>query len=95
LIAQANGVYMISKKQISGVLLAVSAASVFALTPVVASANHHHAKMIACAGVNACKGHSSCKTADNSCKGQNACKGKGVVKMSKGQCDQVGGTVAK
>jgi hypothetical protein len=81
---------MISTKKLAGVVIAIGAASMFALAPVVASAASHH--MVPCAGVNACKGHSSCKTADNACKGQNACKGKGVVSLSKSQCEQVGGT---
>jgi hypothetical protein len=83
---------MISTKKLAGVVIAVGAASMFALAPVVASASSHH-HMVQCAGVNACKGHSSCKTAENSCKGQNACKGKGVVSLTKAQCEQVGGTV--
>ncbi len=82
---------MISKKKLSGAVLALSAASIFAFTPAISAAASHHA--VKCMGVNACKGHSSCKTADNSCKGQNSCKGKGVVAMTKSQCDQVGGTV--
>jgi hypothetical protein len=81
---------MMSKKKLSGVALAIGAASLFALTPVVATAHtHHHVK---CVGVNACKGHSSCKTASNACKGQNACKGKGMVSVSKQTCEQIGGT---
>ncbi len=78
--------------KVAGLVLAIGAASVFALAPVVATA-HGEGKNVHCMGVNACKGKSSCKTADNACKGQNSCKGKGVVGMSKGACEQVGGTV--
>ena len=45
----------------------------------------------ACSGVNACKGKGACKSGSNGCKGKNACKGKGFVKMSKAQCDAIGG----
>jgi hypothetical protein len=80
---------MTTKKKLVGVVMAIGAASMFALVPVVASAASHHE--VKCSGVNACKGHSSCKTANNACKGKNSCKGNGVVAMTKSQCDQVGG----
>ena len=82
---------MNTKAKLTGMVLAIGAASVFALTPAVAH-NHHDGKMVKCMGVNGCKGKSSCKSTDNSCKGQNTCKGKGMVEMNKTQCDQVGGT---
>ena len=75
----------------TGVALAVGAASMFALAPAFA-ADANAAPMVQCKGGNACKGQSSCKTADNACKGQNACKGKGVSQMSKEDCEKAGGT---
>lgn len=83
-----------NKLQVTGVALAVGAASMFALAPAFA-AEATTAPMVKCQGGNACKGQSSCKTADNACKGQNACKGKGVVEMSKEDCEKAGGTVAQ
>lgn len=82
---------MITKAKLTGTILALGAASMFAMMPAVATASHL-GKDVHCMGVNACKGKSSCKTADNACKGKNSCKGKGSVSMSKKQCDQVGGT---
>lgn len=80
-------------KKIAGLALAIGAASVFALAPVAASAHMGSGKMVHCMGVNACKGKSSCKTTSNACKGKNSCKGQGTVLMTKGQCEQVGGSV--
>jgi hypothetical protein len=82
---------MISKKKLSGVVLAIGAASLFALTPAISTAASSH--MVHCSGVNACKGKSSCKSSSNACKGQNTCKGTGFVAMSKSQCEQVGGKI--
>lgn len=84
---------MISKAKLTGVMLAVGAASVFALTPAVAIAHKHH--KVACYGVNSCKGKGSCKTSENACKGKNSCKGKGVVKMSEKKCKEKGGTTTE
>jgi hypothetical protein len=83
-----------NKIKLTGVALAVGAASMFAFAPAFA-ADDASSSMIQCKGGNACKGQSACKTADNACKGQNSCKGKGVVKMSKEDCDKAGGTVAE
>lgn len=82
---------MNTKAKVTGLVLAIGAASVFALTPAVSNAAHG-GKEVKCYGVNACKGKSSCKTANNACKGQNTCKGKGFVAMNAKQCDQVGGS---
>lgn len=84
---------MISKAKLTGTLLAIGAATVFAMTPAVAAAAHD-GKNVHCMGMNGCKGKSSCKTADNACKGKNSCKGKGFVSMSKSMCDQIGGTMS-
>ena len=70
--------------------LAATAAALFALAPVSASASE---EKVHCMGVNACKGHSSCKTASSSCKGQNSCKGQGFVSVTRDVCDQLGGKV--
>jgi hypothetical protein len=81
--------FMITTKKLTGVVLAIGAASVFALAPAVSSAAD--AASVNCYGVNGCKGQGACKTADNSCKGQNACKGKGVMSMSAADCAKAGG----
>jgi hypothetical protein len=80
---------MNKKAKLTGVMLAIGAASVFALTPVIATAS---SSKVNCYGVNSCKGKSSCKTAQNACKGKNSCKGHGVVKMSAKRCAKKGGT---
>lgn len=80
-----------NKIQLTGVALAVGAASMFALAPAFAD-DSTAAPMVQCKGGNACKGQSACKTADNACKGQNACKGKGVAQMTKEDCEKAGGT---
>jgi len=79
-------------KLLGGSVLAVGAASLFALAPAFASMTPG-APMVQCVGGNSCKGQSTCHTATNSCKGQNSCKGKGVISMSKEDCDTAGGTV--
>ncbi|MDR3503206.1 MAG: hypothetical protein P4L79_11570 [Legionella sp.] len=81
-----------NKIKLTGAVLAVGAASMFALAPAFADDTASSAPMVHCKGGNSCKGQSSCKTADNSCKGQNSCKGKGVVKMTKEECEKAGGT---
>lgn len=86
-----KGSFMIKKTKLAGAVLAITAASVFALTPVASVAMGKH--KVNCYGVNGCKGKSKCKTPDNACKGRNACKGKGVMPMSKKMCDKKGGTV--
>ena len=72
----------------SSLALAATAAAMFALAPIGASAAED---TVHCTGVNACKGMSSCKTASSSCKGHNSCKGQGFVKVSAGVCEQLGG----
>ncbi|HEV2111395.1 MAG TPA: hypothetical protein VGT99_08580 [Gammaproteobacteria bacterium] len=82
----------IPQKTTRGLLLAATAASLFALAPLVTAADAGANANGACFGVNACKGKSSCKTANNGCKGLNACKGKGFVEeVSEGTCAQLGG----
>lgn len=75
----------------TGIALAVGAAAMFTLAPVMTA--NAHGKAVQCMGANACKGKGSCKTANNACKGQNACKGKGVVMKSAKGCKKAGGTV--
>lgn len=82
-----------NKIKLTGVVLAVGAASMFTLAPAFADDTVMSAPMVQCKGGNACKGQSSCKTADNACKGQNSCKGKGVAEMSQEDCEKAGGTV--
>lgn len=83
-----------NKLIVTGAVLAVGAAAVFAYAPAFAD-DAKTAPMIQCKGGNACKGQSACKTADNACKGQNSCKGKGVAQMTKEECDKAGGTEVK
>ncbi len=72
----------------TGVALAVTAATLFAIAPIAVHAGNDKGK---CMGVNSCKGHSACKTATSSCKGLNSCKGHGFLEMSKADCDTAGG----
>ena len=84
---------MKTAQKVTGLAIATTAAAMFAMTPMSASAaSHSSGKVGHCVGVNACKGTSSCKTANSSCKGQNSCKGTGFVSVDKGTCDQLGGT---
>ena len=85
---------MLKMKSVNGIALAMAAAGLFALAPLVASANSLEAK-VHCVGVNACKGKSDCKTASNACKGHNECKGHGFVAVPKKTCEQIGGKVEK
>ena len=49
---------------------------------------------VKCLGVNECKGQGSCGGPDgNVCAGQNSCKGKGWIKMTQGECADLGGEV--
>lgn len=82
------------KLQLTGAVLAASAASMFALAPAFAI-EVNSAPMVHCDGGNQCKGQSECKTANNACKGQNSCKGKGTVDMTKEDCEKAGGTVTE
>lgn len=79
---------MISKAKLTGMILAIGAASVFALAPAVSLALGNK---VTCYGVNGCKGKSSCKTANNACKGKNSCKGQGMKMMSAKACAKAGG----
>lgn len=79
---------MSSVKKTTGMALAMTAATLFAIAPISAQASSHSGK---CMGANSCKGQSSCKTASSSCKGLNSCQGKGFLEMSKAQCDEAGG----
>ncbi len=76
----------------TGVALAVAAASMFTLAPIVGTAYADEGASVKCYGVNSCKGKNDCKSATNSCKGQSACKGKGFLKMSSEEkCTEAGG----
>jgi len=63
----------------TGVVLAATAAALFATGTVLTLASSAEAAGVKCEGGNACKGQSACKTSSSACKGQNACKGKGWV----------------
>jgi uncharacterized membrane protein len=79
---------MNTAKKISGVALAATAATLFAIAPMNASAM----KSGKCVGGNSCKGQSACATATTGCAGQNSCKSHGWVKTTKQECDAAGGT---
>lgn len=78
-------------KTISGALVAVAAAGLFAAADLHTAAAAEPAK-VRCLGVNACKGKSECKTAA-ALKGQNACKGHGLLFLTKEQCKRRGGKI--
>lgn len=75
---------MITRKRLTGLVLATAAAGMFAAATVSSAAEQ---AKVECDGANACKGKSSCQTANNACKGQNSCKGKGKAEVSKADCD--------
>lgn len=81
---------MKSKIKLTGAVLALGAAAIFTVAPVIANAHSH---MVHCYGMNSCKGKGMCKTAHNSCKGKNSCKGQGMMKMSAKKCKMKGGTM--
>lgn len=81
-------------KNVTGIGLAVAAASIFAMAPVSAEEAGEEAQ-IHCYGVNACKGQNDCKTAENACKGQAVCKGHGFLAMTEKECAEKGGTVGE
>ncbi len=78
-----------SAKKVTGAALAVTAAALFSVAPMNASAGGH--KGGKCFGINSCKGQAACATATNACAGQNACKGQGWVKATKAECNEKGG----
>ncbi len=78
-----------SAKKVTGAALAVTAAALFSVAPMNASAGGH--KPGKCFGINSCKGQTACATATNACAGQNACKGQGWLKATKAECDEKGG----
>jgi len=84
---------MITAKKVSGFALAATAATMFAIAPMNASAGAHSAAK--CVGGNSCKGTSACATATTACAGQNSCKGQGWVKATKADCEANGGTIEK
>lgn len=80
----------------SAIVLASTAAALFAMGGVVTTVQAADDMSVHCAGVNSCKGTSDCKTAKNECKGMNSCKGQGWnSKASAKACTDAGGTVAK
>jgi uncharacterized membrane protein len=85
---------MMTRKKMTGLLLASTAAALFS-TAYIASAADKAATSadVKCSGINACKGTSECATASNSCKGHNSCKGQGWVHATKEDCEAKGGKV--
>jgi hypothetical protein len=80
---------MKTAKKISGVALAATAATLFAIAPMNVAANSHSSGK--CVGGNSCKGQSFCHTATTGCAGQNSCKGQGWIKATKAECTDKGG----
>ena len=73
----------------SGIALAATAATLFAIAPLnVTASGHTQGK---CIGGNSCKGQSFCHTATSGCAGQNSCKGQGWIKATKAECEEKGG----
>ena len=75
----------------SGLMLAMTAAALFAGAPVAHAGTGAKAQMGHCMGANACKGHGACKSAANACTGQNACKGQGFTEATAKDCKVAGG----
>jgi uncharacterized membrane protein len=85
---------MMTRKKMTGLLLASTAAALFG-TANIAAAAEGTAKSaeVKCMGINACKGTSECATASNACQGHNSCKGQGWVHASQEECIAKGGKV--
>jgi len=74
------------------VALAVAAAGMFSLAPMLASADAEEKANVHCYGINGCQGKNDCKSLFNSCKGQSSCKGKGFLNVaSEKDCHDKGG----
>ena len=85
---------MMTRKKMTGLLLASSAAALFGAANIAAAAEGTATSAeVKCMGINACKGTSECATASNACQGHNSCKGQGWVHASKEDCDAKGGKV--
>jgi uncharacterized membrane protein len=80
-------------KRTTGIALAIAAAGLFTIAPLMSMAADDDDAKVHCYGANQCKGKNDCKSADNACKGKSSCKGKGFLNMSEEECDKVGGTV--
>lgn len=85
-----------SKRRLTGTVLATAVALLFAGTIANAAGDSNGAPQVKCVGGNSCKGQSACKSASSSCQGQNACKGKGfVMAASVKECQTDGGKPEK
>jgi len=78
-------------KKLSGLAIASAAAAIFAVTPMMASAEADKVD-IKCTGINDCKGQGACKSKSNACAAKNSCKGKGWIHGTEKQCKDMGGT---
>ena len=87
---------MMTRKKITGLVLASTAAALFGTATVAAAAEGTASSAeVKCMGINACKGTSECATASNGCQGHDSCKGQGWVHASKEDCDAKGGKVVE
>ena len=58
-----------------------------------ATADVDPSKKVRCYGVNECSGQTACDVAGKwDCAGNNDCKGKGWLHITKGECDEKGGS---
>jgi uncharacterized membrane protein len=87
---------MMTRKKMTGLLLASTAAALFGAANFVTAAEDAATSAdVKCMGINACKGTSECASASNACKGHNSCKGQGWVHASKDECIAKGGKVVE
>ena len=71
---------MMTRKKMTGLLLASTAAALFSTANITAAAEETaKSAEVKCMGINSCKGTSECAGATNSCQGHNSCKGQGWV----------------
>lgn len=82
------------KMPFSGLMIAMSAAALFACGGDETPDPSTQTQEIKCAGINDCKGHSDCAGANSDCKGLNDCAGTGyLLTASDKECMDKGGTV--
>ena len=81
----------------TGIILASSAAILFAAGALTTISTPAQADGVKCIGANECKGHSACKGGANAnCAGANECKGQGWVEApDAAACEEMGGHVGE
>ena len=81
---------MLADSKVSGISVAIAAASLFAGLPAQTPAG---GETVRCFGVNDCRARGACATANNQCAGQNACRGQGVLELSREACERAKGRI--